>query len=131
MTEIFVKVAVGLFAVALISSIAAAQQIQEVTVQASRIVEKQAGHTSSGVPIVNASLAHGVSYAGLDLVSYDGVMQLERRVNAAARQACKELSRLYPHIGAPSDAECAKTAADKAMIKVHELAASAGKIAAH
>ena len=77
------------------------------------------------------SLAYGVSYAGLDLVSHDGVMQLERRVNAAARQACKELSRLYPHIGAPSDAECAKTTADKAMIKVNELAASAGKIAAH
>jgi UrcA family protein len=131
MTKITTKVALGLFAVALIGSIAAAQQVQEVTVQASRIVEKQAGHTSSGVPIVDVSLAYGVSYAGLDLVSHDGVMELERRVNAAARQACKQLSRYYPHVGAPNDAECAKRAADKAMIKVNELAASAGKIAVH
>jgi UrcA family protein len=131
MTKIITVGAVGLFAVALIGSIAAAQQVQEVTVQASRIIEKQAGHTSSGVPIVDVSLAYGVSYAGLDLVSHDGVMELERRVNAAARQACKELRRYHPHVGAPSDAECAKTAADKAMIKVNELAASAGKIAAH
>ena len=129
MTKIVIKVAVGLFAAVLVSSISAAQQVEEVTVQASRIIQQHAGHTSTGIPIVDVSLSYGVSYAGLDLVSHDGVMQLERLVNEAAQQACKELSRQYPLDAKPGDAECAKMAADKAMIKVHELAASAGKIA--
>jgi UrcA family protein len=129
MTKVAIAMAAGSIAVALSSGIAAAQQVQEVTVQASRIIEKPAGRSNSGVPIVDVSLAYGVSYAGLDLASHRGVMELERRVNSAARRACKELGRDYPYVGAPSDAECAKTAVDKAMIKVNELAASAGKIA--
>lgn len=124
MTNIVIRVAVGLFAVALVSGIATAQQVQEVTVQASRIVEKHTGH------IIDVSLAYGVSYAGLDLVSHAGVMLLEKRVKDAAQRACKELGRLYPLVGTPSDAECAKTAADKAMVKVRQLAASAGKVSA-
>ena len=51
-------------------------------------------------------------------------MELEKRVNDAAQTACKELGRQYP-IATPSDAECAKTAAEKAMVKVHELVAAA------
>lgn len=130
MSSIVIRVAAGLFAGALLGNFALAQQIQEVTVQASRIVEqKQVGRSSSGVPIVDMSLAYGVSYADLDLVSHAGVMQLEKRVNDAALQACKELSRQFPLVTTPNDADCAKTAADKAMVKVHELAAAATKSA--
>ena len=127
MTKIVIRVAVGLFAAALVGSMAVAQQTEEVTVQASRTVEKHVGHTSTGIPIVDVSLAYGVSYAGLDLASHAGVMELEKRVNDAAQQACKELARQYPFHATPNDAECAKTTADKAMVKVHELAAAAAK----
>lgn len=129
MTKLVISAAIGLFAAAVVNSFAADQQLQEVTVQASRIVEQPAGRSSSGVPIVDVSLAYGVSYAGIDLVSHAGVLELERRVNYAARQVCRELSRQYPLAGTASDTDCAKKAAGKAMIKVHELAASAGKIA--
>lgn len=124
MIRAVVKVSVGLFAAAFTGNILLAQQIPEVTVQASRVVEKQVGRTSTGIPIVDVSLSYGVSYAGLDLVTNAGVMELEKRVKDAAMQACKELSRQYP-ISAQSDADCAKAAADKAMVKVHELAAAA------
>jgi len=43
--------------------------------------------------------------------------------------ACKEISRQYPD-STPSDDICAKAAADKAMVKVHELVAAAGKASA-
>lgn len=119
-----IKLAVGLFSVAL-SGAVLAQQIQEVTVQASRNIEKhQVGRSSSGVPIVDISLSYGVSYAGLDLVSHAGFLELQKRVNDAALQACKELNRQYP-IGAPDEKDCAKAAADAAMVKVNELTAAA------
>lgn len=124
MTRTIVKVSFGLFAAALAGNILLAQQMPEVTVQASRIVAKQAGRTNSGIPIVDASLSYGVSYAGLDLNTNTGVMELEKRVKDAAMKACSELSRQYP-IADQTDAECAKAATDKAMVKVHELAAAA------
>ncbi len=128
MSRVVIRVAAGLFAAVVLGNFAVAQQIQEVTVQASRVVEqKQVGRTASGVPIVDMSLAYGVSYADLDLTSHAGVVQLEKRVNDAAQQACKELSRQFPLVTTPNDADCAKMAADKAMPKVHELAAAAAK----
>lgn len=126
MRQIVISVAVGLFTAALASNLAVAQQIKEVTVKASRFIEKEIRRTATGIPIVNVSLAYGVSYADLDLASRAGVMELEKRVNDAAQEACSELGRQYPH-ASPSDAKCAKTAADKTMAKVHELAAAAAK----
>ena len=70
------------------------------------------------------SLAYGVSTAGLDLSSKAGALQLEKRVNDAARAACKELGRRYPD-ATPSDALCAKSASEKAMVRVRELEAAA------
>lgn len=121
-------IAVGAVASALVSSVAIAQQTEEVTVTATRMVEKTVGHAPSGAPIVNISLSYGVSYAGLDLASNAGATELEKRVNDAATAACKEISRAHPLGGlAPNDAACAKTAADEAMTKVHELVAAAGR----
>ncbi len=130
MSRVVIRVAAGLLAAVGLGGFAVAQQIQEVTVQASRVVEqKQVGQTPSGIPIIDMSLAYGVSYADLDLVSHDGVVKLERRVNDAAQKACKELSRQFPLVTTPTDAECAKAASEKAMVKVHELAAAAAKSA--
>jgi len=124
MIKTIVKVSFGLFAAAFTGNILLAQQMPEVTVQASRVVEKQVGRTSSGIPIVDVSLSYGVSYAGLDLNTNAGVTELEKRVKDAAMKACTELSRQYP-LSNQTDAECAKSATDKAMVKVHELAAAA------
>jgi UrcA family protein len=130
MTRILTRIAVGLLTVTSVSTLAVAQETGAVTVQASRVVNtKTAGRTASGVPIVDVSLSYGVSTAGLDLVSHAGVMELEKRVHDAAQGACKELGRQYPD-SMPNDADCAKAAADKAMVRVHELTAAAAKKAA-
>jgi len=64
-----------------------------VTVKASRIIsEKSVGKTSIGIPIVDISLSYGVSAKDLDLASHAGAMELEKRVNDAALEACKELN---------------------------------------
>jgi len=51
-------------------------------------------------------------------------MALERRVKDAAKAACQELGQKYP-ISTPSNKDCAKAAADKAMVKARDLVARA------
>jgi len=126
MSKILVGAAVAVLASALVNSAAVAQQTQEVRVEAARIVKTAAGKAASGVEINDMSLSYRVSYAGLDLASHAGAMEFEERVNDAAHKACKEIGRQYPD-STPGDAECAKAAADKAMVKVHELEAAAAK----
>ena len=122
-----VGVVVGIVAFALVGSIATAQNIEEITVQGTRIMStKTVGRTASGVPIVDVSLSYGVSIAGLDLASHVGAAELEKRIHDAALAACKEIGRQYPD-STPSDADCAKAAADKAMVRAHELEAAAAK----
>ena len=122
-----VVVVCGLAACALFSSVSIAQDVQEVTVQATRILNKKTvGHTSSGIQIIDVSVAYGVSAADLDLASHVGALALEKRVRDAAMRACKEITRQYPD-ATPADAECAKAAEDKAMVRVRELEAAAAK----
>lgn len=122
-----VGVIVAVVASALTSSIAVAQNVEEVTVQGTGILNvKTVAKTASGVPIVDVSLSYGVSTAGLDLASHVGATELEKRVHEAARAACKEISKQYPD-ATPSEADCAKAAADKAMVRVQELEAAAAK----
>jgi UrcA family protein len=116
--------AVGAVAVGLIGSIAIADDNSNVTVQASRVMKKDAGRTSSGIPIVDMSLSYGVSTSGLDLVKHADVVELEKRVNDAARAACQELGRQYPD-STPGDAECTRASVSNAMPRVHELVSAA------
>jgi UrcA family protein len=112
---------------ALIGGIAVAQNIEEITVQGTRVLnEKPAGRTTSGIPILDVSLAYGVNVADLDLASQSGPMAAEKRIRDAALAACQEIGRKYP-LSTPSDAECAKRAGDKAMVKVNEMIAAARK----
>jgi UrcA family protein len=127
MTRIVIRVAIGILAATSLSTLAVADDMGSVTVQATRVVsEKTVGRTASGVPIVDVSLSYGVSAKGLDLASHAGVMELQKRVNEAAHAACQELGRQYPE-STPKDKDCAKDAADRAMVKVNELAAAAAK----
>jgi UrcA family protein len=121
--KIFVRTSVGLLA--LIAGAAAGQPVEEITVQASRALNTEiVGRTSSGIPVRDVSLSYRVSLEGLDLASDAGVAELEKRVNDVAEAGCREIGRLYP-IATPSDAQCAKAAADKAMVTVRELVAAA------
>jgi UrcA family protein len=121
------KVAVGAVVSALMGGIVVAQNIEEVNVQGTRMVTtKIVGKTASGVPINDVSLSYGVSTAGLDLASHAGFLELQKRVGDAASAACKELGKRYP-ASTPNDAGCTKAATEKAMVKVNELAAAAGK----
>jgi len=117
----------GALAATLIGATAVAQKTEDVTVQATRIpAVKTVGHTMSGIPINEMSLSYRISTAGLDLASHAGAMGLEKRVQDAAMEVCKELGKKYPN-STPNDAQCAKEAGDKAMVKVHELEAAAAK----
>jgi UrcA family protein len=113
-------------AATLIGATAVAQQDETVTVQATRINVKTVAHTMSGIPIKEMSLSYRIRIAGLDLASHAGALRLEKRVQDAATEICKELGKKYPD-STPNDAECAKEAADKAMVTVHELEAAAAK----
>jgi UrcA family protein len=63
------------------------------------------------------------------VTSAAGAAEIEKRVNDAAKEACKEISAKRPlQQFTTSEAECAKAAADKAMVKVHELEAAAAKM---
>jgi UrcA family protein len=126
MSKRLITVAVGLLAGASLSAVVVAQEMGEVSVQASRVVKKVIGTTSSGVPIEDVSLSYGVGTAGLDLSTSAGAAELQKRVGNAATAACKELGRQFPS-STTSDAECIKKATDKAMVRVNELIAAAKK----
>ncbi len=110
---------------ALISGLVFAQNMEEITVQGTRVLdEKSAGRSSTGIPIRDVSLSYGISIADLNLASQYGPIELEKRVHDAAKAACEEIGRRYP-LSTPSNEVCTKVATDKAMVKVHELVAAA------
>ena len=106
--------------------IVAAQNLKEITVQATRILSTKAvdHNASTGSPILDVSVSYGVRVADLDLASHYGPIQLEKRVRDAAAAACQEIGRQYPD-STPSEELCTKAAADKAMVAVHDLVAVA------
>jgi UrcA family protein len=84
------------------------------------------GRSYADLPILHVSLSYGVNIADLDLATQDGPMALEKRVKGAAKAACEELGRKYPLLTlTPSNEDCAKAAADKAMVKARDLVAKA------
>jgi UrcA family protein len=126
-----IKIVAVSAAAALIASVAVAQGVPEVKVEATRVIAsgmtaKTVGLTSSGVPIQDITVSYGVTAQGLDLSTNTGAKAFEQRVKDAADQACKDIGRQYPN-ATPSDAVCAKTAADQAMVKANELIAAAEK----
>ena len=117
-------VTLAVVACAFLSSMVVAQNLQEITVQVTRILNTKTVSRSTGASILDVSVSYGIKVADLDLASNYGPIQLEKRVRDAAMAACKDISRQYPD-STPSDEVCAKAAADKAMVNVHELVAAA------
>jgi UrcA family protein len=129
MNKVLLGFGVGAAASILIGSVAVAEDVPEVVVSGKRVVvETPAGTDSRGFPLVDMSVSYGVSYAGVNLATASGAAELEKRVHDAANRACKEIGDQRPlrHF-ATSESECAKVAADNAMVKVHALVAEAEK----
>jgi hypothetical protein len=110
-------------------------QKMKVTVEASRIVPADVGHTYAGIPIKSFSLSYEVSIDDLDVTSSAGLAAAEKRVNNAALAACKEINRESTGLSplgsstlSPSDEVCARDAARKTMVKLHKAIAAAAKV---
>jgi UrcA family protein len=101
-----------------------AQQVESVTVEASRMASDTVGFSASGIPVKAISLAYKVKLSDIDLTAPDAPALLEKRVRAAALAACHDLSRTYP-VSEPNDSACAREATDKAMKQVEGLLAAA------
>lgn len=127
MKSIVMGAATVLAACSLFALSATAQQSEEVTVTASRVEHVKVVSGSPGSFFKDVSLSYGVSLAGLDLTKTASEMELERRVNDAALAACKDLEKGYPVASQPTTADCASSAASKAMAQVHALVAAANK----
>lgn len=121
------RVVLGVASAMLASSAVIAQDVPEVTVQAKRLLTtKVTERIEGGVPLQDISVSYGVRTSDLDLATHSAALVLEQRVKDAARLACKEISRQFPD-ATPSEAECADTAAVKAMPQVKQLVAAAEK----
>jgi UrcA family protein len=120
-----IGVTVAAIASALMSSMVIAQNLEEITVQGTRVLDvKDAGRSNTGIPLRDVSLSYGVNIADLDLATQYGPLALEKRVKDAAKAACEELGQKYP-LSTPDNEVCAKAAADKAMVKARALVATA------
>jgi UrcA family protein len=127
MSRIHPYAIVAALSLAVVTAAAAAEDLQEVTVTATRVVTtKPVGRSVSGVPILGLSLSYRVSLAGLDLSTSSGADEAAKRVSKGATAACREIGRQYRN-STPSDKECAKEASDKAMVRLHEMVAEAEK----
>ena len=112
---------------AIASGTAAAQQTTEIIVEAPR-VERAAERTLGRGPIDIVSVTHRVSYKDIDIGTSSGAAVLEQRIKDAAKAACHEIDKLYPHkVPVPHDPPCEQTAFDKAMSQARTAIAAAEK----
>jgi UrcA family protein len=122
------RLALAAFGFAFAGGVAAAEAPVEVTVEAARpttTVER----SYTGTPIDVITLTRHVRFADLDLTTHAGAVELEKRVNDSAKEACTKLDTLYPLTATQSTA-CTKTSTDKAMVQVRAAIAAAEKGAA-
>jgi UrcA family protein len=110
---------------ALSGAVIAAEQLQEVSVQGSRIVRQVVAYSpTTGAPVESVSLTRPVQHSDLDLSTPKGAHELENRVASEAKSLCEELDKLFPLT--PSDRTCLKKATDGGMGMAQKLIAAAG-----
>lgn len=115
--------AMALLAAVSISGGAVAQDINEVTVFGSEIEKTKVDRTSSGVPVMMLTKSYKVSYGDLDLKTTDGMAELTKRIEDAAKQGCREIGLAY-RTAQPNDWLCARVAAKEALAEVQHLVAA-------
>lgn len=122
MTSILQAQAIALLAAAAVCGGAVAQELEDVTVQASQIVKVHTGKSWSGIPVYTVSVTHAVPAADLDLSTSEGMVILEDRVEEAAQHGCREIGMAHPD-AAPDNQACTRRAVSETMAQVRELLA--------
>ncbi len=126
----------GLAAAAVFSMNSFAQEpaTAEVRVQASAVIKKQTGRSSSGAPIETAVVAMRVGYSDLSLATNAGQALLRERVADAAKDACARVGATFALGGSPSsNSDCIRTAISDAQTQIEYAieAANTRKSGAH
>jgi UrcA family protein len=101
-----------------------AQGLEEVIVEASPMVKSPSTVTQPDPGYYKVALSSRVSYADLVLTKPADAAILEKRIHEAAQAVCTELGKAYPQSG-PDTPECAKRAAEKAMVTARKAIADA------
>jgi len=115
--------AIALLAAVSISGNAVGQQADEVTVRAPGIEKTEVERSSTGVPVVMFTVSYKVSYEDLDLRTTEGMVELTKRIEDAAKQGCREIGLAY-RTAQPSDWLCARHASKEAMAEVQQSVAA-------
>ncbi len=117
-------------ALAFASHAVLAEELQEVTVTATRpglaaVTKTVEGRSpTTGAPIEHLTLTWTVASSDLDLKKHADVMELQHRIKTRSKAVCAELDRLLPLTprGGP---ECSREAAKGAMEQADKLIAAA------
>lgn len=96
------------------------QQAPEVIIEAPHAESTRV----KGVPMI--SLVYRVNYTDLNLATYSGAVELEKRIKDGATKACAQLQRLYP-VSEDTDPPCVEAATKNAMAQANKAIAAAGK----
>jgi UrcA family protein len=101
-------------------TVLAADTLEEVTVQGSRVAKQVIGRDpANGTPIERVALTRAVDYSDLDLSTTLGSKEMANRVAAAAKTVCEELNKLFPMMA--EDPTCIKRATDEGMKKADKV----------
>ena len=97
-----------------------AQRPPEVVVEAPHVTTAEKGGREL------YSLIYKVNYADLNLATYSGAAELEKRVKDSATKACAQLRKLYP-LSEDTNPPCVDTATKNAMTQANQAIAAAEK----
>ncbi|HTT03696.1 MAG TPA: UrcA family protein [Steroidobacteraceae bacterium] len=99
----------------------------EVTVRAAREARHQdIGRDYAGIPVEQVTLTREVGYRDIDIHSPAGITTLRRRIDRTARDACAELTHIYPISSwTSSNQECVETAVNNALSQLPSDVAAA------
>lgn len=123
MRKMFQARAIALLAAVAISGSALGQETEEVTVRGPGIQSTEVERSSTGVAVVMFTVSYKVSYEDLDLTTADGMAELTKRIEDAAKQGCREIGLAY-RTAEPSDWSCARHATKEAIAEVEQLVAA-------
>jgi UrcA family protein len=103
------------------------EPVFELTVVAPRLVRRPvARESATGAPVELVSLTRRVSYSDLDLTQHADVLELDRRIEAVAREACEQLAGVFP-LSDPKTPDCVAEAVSGAKAQAERAVAAASR----
>lgn len=94
------------------------EAIDEVVVEAPITVHQVGRASATGAKVELIELKRRVSYADLDLSKHADVIELENRVDTAAKESCEKLTTMYPLDSAAEGQRCIEKAINSAEKQV-------------